>query len=130
LQASLGLDFIANFYHMFLMNRIRKQYLIWNGGAGNNSVGTVTRLWNGQPYNWNSIPGRARDFFFSLHRIQPLLGSAKPPMKQVPNRGHPRGYQIGVILGGKRAGASKLTNHLHVGPRCIINCRDNVTFTL
>jgi carbon starvation protein CstA len=28
LQASLGLDFIANFYHMFLMNRIRKQYLI------------------------------------------------------------------------------------------------------
>lgn len=28
LQASLGLDFIASFYHMFLMNRIRKEYLI------------------------------------------------------------------------------------------------------
>jgi len=28
LQASLGLDFTGNFYHMFLINRIRKQYLI------------------------------------------------------------------------------------------------------
>jgi hypothetical protein len=63
MRAYLGLDFKANFYHTSLISRIRKQYVIWNGGTGNSSVGTVTTLCTGQLYNRNSIPAVARDFF-------------------------------------------------------------------
>jgi len=102
---------------MFLINRIRKQYLIWNGGARI----ALSVLW--LDYGMDSriigirFPGGHE--IFSVHSIQPLLGSAKPPMKQVPDRDHPRGVKRPRLE----------TNKSQVEPRCIINCRD-VTFTL
>lgn len=40
------------------------------------------------------FPGRHE--ISSLYSIQPLLGSAKRPMKQVLDRGHPRGKTAGA----------------------------------
>lgn len=73
---------------MFLINRIHKQYIIWNAGAV-----TLSVLWLDYGLDNRIIeirfPGEFEILFSALYSA--FAGVRQTSMKQLPDRGHPRG---------------------------------------